>query len=252
MAGLMSAKRIAARRPTLPAGASVMFKYAYWAFAHLGLMTFSASFLMGFRYAPDAPRSNLWWNIALYSVFITIHIVMTMPAFKEAVYGNPAGSPGERRIYITVTVISWLIVFGLHLPIAGFALSTPAWLQYLGYCALLLAFFGFFEFVNFEVLASMLGVPGAPLAYSTGSETPLLTTGPYAQVRHPMYRAAFFIAFSSLLIHPHAGQLLFACLISASFIGFIPFEERQLLKARGEEYGAYMAKTPYRVFQGLW
>ena len=229
-----------------------MFKYAYWAFAHLGLMTFTASFLMGYRYAPDAPLANVWWNVALYAAFIAVHIVTTMPAFKQAVYGNPAGSPVERRIYITTTIATWLLVYGLHRPVAGFTFDSPPWLQYLGYCALLLGFMGFFEFANFQILASMLGVPGAPLAYSVGSESPLMTTGPYAQVRHPMYRAAFFIAFASLLIHPNGGQLLFACMIAASFLGFIPFEEHQLLKARGEEYRAYMQQTPYRVFQGIW
>ena len=67
-----------------------------------------------------------------------------------------------------------------------------------------------------------------------------------------MYRAAFFLTFSSLLIHPHAGQLLFAILTSASFLGFIPFEERQLVRARGETYREYMRTTPYRVFRGIW
>ena len=229
-----------------------MFKRAYWLFAHLGLMTFTASFIMGFRHAPDAPLANLVWNVILYGAFIAIHILMTMPRFKQAVFGNPAGTSVERRIYITTTVVTWLLVYWLQRPVGGFAYDAPAWLQYLGLCAVLLGFIGFFEFANFEVLASMLGVPSAPLAYSVGSETPLMTSGAYSQVRHPMYRAAFFIAFSSLLIHPDAGQLLFACLISASFLGFIPFEEHQLLKARGDEYRAYMRATPYRVFQRIW
>ena len=79
-----------------------------------------------------------------------------------------------------------------------------------------------------------------------------MVDGPYASVRHPMYRAAFFATLASLLIHPNAGQLLFAIMVTASFVGFIPFEEHQLLKARGEEYRAYMARTPYRVFRGVW
>jgi protein-S-isoprenylcysteine O-methyltransferase Ste14 len=229
-----------------------VFKFSYWLFACLGLMTFSASFLMGFRYAADAPASNLWRDIAVYAAFIAVHIVMTMPAFKQAVYGNPAGTPVERRLYIAITVVTWLLVYGLHLPVGGFGYASPPWLQYIGYCAVLLGFMGFFEFANFELLASMLGVPGAPLAYSVGSESPLMTTGAYAQVRHPMYRAAFFIAFCSLLIYPNAAQLLFAVLVAGSFLAFIPFEEHQLLKARGDEYRAYIARTPYRVFRGVW
>jgi protein-S-isoprenylcysteine O-methyltransferase Ste14 len=67
-----------------------------------------------------------------------------------------------------------------------------------------------------------------------------------------MYRAAFFITFCSLFIHPNAAQLAFAMMVSLSFLGFVPFEEHQLIKARGEEYRNYKSATPYRVFQGIW
>ena len=33
---------------------------------------------------------------------------------------------------------------------------------------------------------------------------------------------------------------------------FIPFEEHQLIMARGDEYRSYIAQTPYRLFQGIW
>ncbi len=133
-------------------------------------------------------------------------------------------------------------------PVPGFGYSSPFWLQYLGLCVLLLSFVAFFEFATFEVLGSLVGMPGSQLFHSTGAETPLLAEGPYASVRHPMYRALSFLAFSSLMIHLNAGQLLFAVMVAASFVGFIPFEERQLIKNRGDEYREYMKKTPYRIF----
>ena len=73
-----------------------MFKRAYWLFAYLGMMVVAASFLMGFRYSPDAPASNYVFNIVLYGVWVAVHIVMTMPGFKRAVYGSPGGTPLER------------------------------------------------------------------------------------------------------------------------------------------------------------
>jgi len=110
----------------------------------------------------------------------------------------------------------------------------------------------FYEFSTFENLGMFLGVPGAELAFSAGAETPLMTAGGYSRVRHPMYRAALVMNFASLLIHPNASQLFFAVLVTASFLLFIPFEEHQLLKARGDEYRAYQAATPYRVLRGVW
>ncbi len=229
-----------------------MFKNLYWLFSHLGLMTVSAAFIMGFKHDAQAPPENLYFNIVLYTVFIVIHILMTIPAFKRAIFGLPEGTPFERRIYITITILTWLAVYFLHRPVPGFAYAAPYWLQFLGLCALLLSLLAFFEFATFEKLSNLLGMPGSELSHSTGAETPLLTEGPYASVRHPMYRAFCFLAFSSFLIHANAGQLLFAVMVTASFIAFAPFEERQLIKARGDEYREYMKKTPYRVFRGIW
>lgn len=229
-----------------------MFRTAYWLISYLGLMTVAAAFLVGFRYAPDAPLANLWFDLALYGAFAAVHIVMTVPAFKRLLFRSAAGTPYERRIYIITTVVTWLVVYWLHLPIGGTGWVAPVWLAYLGFCIFLLAMVSFYEFSTFENLGMFLGVPGAELAFSAGAETPLMTTGSYSRVRHPMYRAAAVMNFATLMIHPNASQLTFAVLVTASFLLFIPFEEHQLLKARGDEYRAYMAATPYRVFRGIW
>jgi protein-S-isoprenylcysteine O-methyltransferase Ste14 len=162
--------------------------------------------------------------------YIAVHIVMTMPAFKRAVFGRSEGYPGERRVYVTVSVVTWVLVYWLHLPVSGFGFVPPTWLAYVGYCVVLLSVVAFFEFATFAGLGSLLGMPGTELSHTAGVETPLMTDGPYASVR----------------------QLLFAAMVAASFIGFIPFEEYQLLKSRGAQYRAYMAQTPYRVFRGIW
>jgi protein-S-isoprenylcysteine O-methyltransferase Ste14 len=229
-----------------------MARQLYWLFSHLGLVSFPATFLLGFRHAPEAPLANLLFDLLLYALFIVVHIVMTMPAFKQRVYGRPEGTPLERRIYVTISIVTWVGLYALHRPIDLFGFEAPAWLQFLGICGVLLAVVAFFEFATFEGLARLVAMPGSELSHTVGSETPLMKEGPYARVRHPMYRAAFLVGFASLLIHPHAGQLVFALLTAGSFVGFIPFEEHQLVQARGEEYRSYMRTTPYRLFYGLW
>src|SRR4051794_35055017 len=109
-----------------------MLTRAYWVFAFLGLMTIWASFILGFRYQPDTPSSNTVFNLFLYAAFIIVHIIMTTPAFKGAVYGSRAGSPMERRIYIIVAVVSWMVVYWLHRPVGGFGCIAPPWLHYFG------------------------------------------------------------------------------------------------------------------------
>lgn len=232
--------------------ASGLWAKLYWWFAYLGVMTVAGSFVYGFRYDAAAPASHYLFNIGIYAAFIGVHIAMTMPVFKKAVFGHPYSTTFERRIYVIVSVVTWLAVYAFHKPVPGLALDFPAWVQFMGVCGILLGVVAFFEFATFEMLDQLLGTSESGVSHSVGAETPLLTEGSYARVRHPMYRAFVGLSAASLLLHPHSGQLLFAVLVSASFVSFIPFEEYQLIKARGEEYRRYKRQTPYRLFRGIW
>jgi len=78
----------------------------------------------------------------------------------------------------------------------------------------------------------------------------LITTGPYSNVRHPMYAGFLLFLFSQVLVSDN--WLFLAILLS-----LIPFlharmekEERMLLERFGEEYAAYMRRTG-RIFTKL-
>ena len=218
----------------------------------LGTLAVPASFVMGWRYDAAAPMVNYLFNILGFILFIGVHIIMLLPSFKKLVYKNPYSTSHERRIYVIVSVMTWLLLYILHLPVPGIAFTSPAWLQFIGVCIFLLGFLMFFEGINFDFLNAFLGTPGTELSHSTDSVAPLHTEGSYSRIRHPMYRGATTYALATLLIHPHAGQLLFAVITALAFILFIPFEERALIKARGDEYIAYMKVVRYRVFPGIW
>jgi protein-S-isoprenylcysteine O-methyltransferase Ste14 len=220
--------------------------------AILGLMTVPASVMLGFRHDPNAPAANFLFNIGLFVAYMTVHIVMLLPAFKKAVYGQPRSTQRERRVFILVSVITWVILYAVHKPVPGFAFAAPLWVQYVGACGVFLGFLMFYEGVTFGFIDAFIGMPGTELSHSADTSTPLMTEGSYARVRHPMYRGAVTYLLFSLLIHPHAGQLLFVVIIALGFVLFIPFEERGLLKARGDEYTVYMQTVRYRVFPGIW
>jgi len=225
---------------------------AYRIFAYFGLFSIFASLLYGFNYDEGAPAGNFGYNLVLYGVFIAPHLVMTRAWFKQALWGNPAGSPSERRVYITTTIILWLAVIALHEPVPGLAFEAPHWIRFAGGALFLWAFFMFFQGATTDMIDGLLGVPGSGGAYSHGPETPLFTEGGYAEVRHPQYRAFIAGAAASLLIHPNMGQLFWAIVLSATFVAFIPVEEAQLLHARGDDYKKYMERTPWRLFKGFW
>jgi hypothetical protein len=224
----------------------------YRSFAYFGLGSIFAALLYGFRFAPGAPAGNFVFDIVLYGVFVVPHLLMTRGWFKQAVYGSPAGSLFERQVFITVTVVTWLAVLWFHRPVPGSVLSVPGPLRFAALVGFVLSVFAFFEGKTFEMLDGLLGVPGTAMTHSHGGETPLLTDGSYAKVRHPMYRAALLAGLCSIVIHPHPAQVLWCLLIGGTFIAFIPVEERQLIAARGDAYRTYMQATPWRLLRGVW
>jgi protein-S-isoprenylcysteine O-methyltransferase Ste14 len=71
----------------------------------------------------------------------------------------------------------------------------------------------------------------------------LVTNGPYAVVRHPMYAGIILSAFGSLLIYHTWTTLLFACFAPALFIR-ARREEAALAAEFGEQWQEYCQRVP--------
>ena len=225
---------------------------AYRVFSYFGLISIFGALLYGFRYDAAAPWRNYVFDIGLYGAWAAVHLTMTRPWFKQRAYGDRAGSSLERQVFIVVTVVTWLVLLWYHRPLPGGAIACGGPLRFAGHVAFLFCVFTFFEGATFGALDGLLGVPGAAMSHSHGGETPLLTEGRYAQVRHPQYQAALLAGLCSLIIHPNTAQLLWCLMIGGTFVAFIPVEERQLIAARGEAYLSYMQRTPWRLVPGFW
>ena len=100
--------------------ASMTFARLYRIIAYFGLMSVFASLIYGFRYDPEAGEQHYLYNLLLYVAFIAPHLTWTRAWWKRAVWGDPAGSPRERRAYITLTLVTWFAVLLLHWPVPGF------------------------------------------------------------------------------------------------------------------------------------
>lgn len=232
-----------------------MFALVYRTIALMGLMSVFGALIWGFRYDADAPISNIYFNIAIYVGWMFLHLISTRPWFKKAIFGKPTGSLGERQFFILQSVIGWGLVLYFHLPMPSLgvaALDLPSYVNFAGLTLTMIGLFGFLEGQTFESLSSFLGVPGSALSHSHGEETPLMMEGSYAKVRHPMYAGAFIAGTFSLLIHPNMAQVLWVGMIGMTFLIFIPIEEGQLKRERGQAYLDYMKQVPHRLFKGIW
>lgn len=72
----------------------------------------------------------------------------------------------------------------------------------------------------------------------------LVTTGPYALVRHPIYLGVLSLAAGTVLAHPSVATLCVAAGLTAGMVRKIPAEERVLRAACGADWERYAATVP--------
>lgn len=78
----------------------------------------------------------------------------------------------------------------------------------------------------------------------------LVTGGPYAYVRHPIYTGVILIGFGSALTGSALGLGIFV-VMSAIFLLRVPREERIMLELFPNQYPAYQARTK-RLIPFIW
>jgi len=74
----------------------------------------------------------------------------------------------------------------------------------------------------------------------------LVTTGPYAYFRHPIYSAVCLFSLAGALSHPTAAAFGWFTVVAAGAVGRMLCEE-MLLKQRYPEYAAYARRTARMV-----
>ncbi|MFA6542054.1 MAG: methyltransferase [Bacteroidota bacterium] len=73
-------------------------------------------------------------------------------------------------------------------------------------------------------------------------EGPLLSTGPYAFIRHPMYTAALLLLWSSIFGHLSITTVIIG-LIVTSVVSIRVVSEEQVLRVHFPDYAEYSRKT---------
>ncbi|HZZ45035.1 MAG TPA: isoprenylcysteine carboxylmethyltransferase family protein [Tepidisphaeraceae bacterium] len=118
----------------------------------------------------------------------------------------------------------------------AFAFPAPPWLRWTG-LVLGVASVGLFAWTH----VALGKFWSTCLQLRTGHR--LITAGPYARIRHPMYSAILGWMTSLALVAGSWVPLVFAGLAALNFILRIQPEEKMMLQAFGDEYRAYMKRT---------
>jgi len=117
-----------------------------------------------------------------------------------------------------------------------FAFPAPRWVRWAG-LALGVTSVGLFAWAH-----ATLGRFWSTALQLRGGHR-LITAGPYARIRHPMYAAIVGWLTSLGLVAGSWVPLVFASLSALNFMLRIPPEEEMMLQRFGDEYRAYVKRT---------
>ncbi len=155
--------------------------------------------------------------------------------------------PGWDKIVLFILLtafVLWLALMGVDAVRFRWSVM-PRWLQTGGAALLLLAIW-----VQYLVLReNSFAAPVVKIQSGRGHR--VISTGPYAVVRHPMYSSAIaFLAGTSLLLGSWWG-LLASLALDGLFVLRTALEDREL-HARLEGYDRYAERVRYRLIPGIW
>lgn len=172
-----------------------------------------------------------------------VYLVKIDPALLERRTRTNEMRPEQRRIIIA-SVIYFLIIFILP----GFDVrygwsNVPAWLCLAADGVVLASYMLYILVLKTNTFASRV------VEVEQGQQ--VITSGPYALVRHPMYLAMILMMTAT----PLALGSYWAMIPSVAFILLLATRaknEEELLQKELKGYSEYMQKTRYRLIPGVW
>jgi protein-S-isoprenylcysteine O-methyltransferase Ste14 len=154
---------------------------------------------------------------------------------------------GWDKVLLPVFFVLWLgqyVVSGLDA--VRFEISqVPLWLKVVGALGIAIGFY----VVHIVMRTNTFAAPVVKIQSERKHQ--VISTGPYAYVRHPMYGGAILLALGTpLLLGSWYGVAL--GIMSIVVLALRAVLEEETLKSELEGYDAYAASVPYRLVPGVW
>ena len=141
------------------------------------------------------------------------------------------------RVLLFFVLIGWLVLYTIDPPwMEALSIPFPDWLRWVGF-ALGLASLGLWTWAQVA-----LGKEWSP-QLQLREEHLLVTAGPYARIRHPIYTAMIGYGIGLVLVTANWVFAAFAVLVIAGLLARAPKEEQMMIEEFGEQYEAYMQRA---------
>lgn len=149
---------------------------------------------------------------------------------------------GGRGVLIIRVVVFFALIAFLVMYLAGaawieaFSFPLPTWLRWAGFAlGMISVVFWIWVQIHLDTQWS------AQLQLKKNHH--LVTTGPYAYIRHPLYLGMFGWCISLPLLTANWIFLVICSLTIVALLWRVPKEEQMMIEAFGDEYRAYMHHT---------
>jgi protein-S-isoprenylcysteine O-methyltransferase Ste14 len=193
-----------------------------------------------------------WIFLALFnacSLAIGYWLLKTDPALLAERMKSPFSAeqrPRDRAVMaaIVLCLFTWFVFVALDARRFHWS-HTPLWVQAIGAVLIVAAFWAWSRVLRANSFASVTVRVQAERGQT------VISTGPYAVVRHPMYADALLLLIGAPLLLGSLwgllGVVLFMPLMALRLLG-----EEAVLREGLPGYREYAAKVRYRLLPGVW
>ncbi len=201
---------------------------------------------------PDGALWNALFDVALFSTFALHHSLFARSPAKRWI-ATLVPAHAERSVYVWVAsallvavCLLWQSLPGVAYQAQGLVRVPLYGLQALG---VILAIRGAGVIDPLE-LAGIRPLRGRPCPLARPSRDTLKVVGPFRIVRHPIYLGWMLMVVAAPTMT--VNRAVFAAITSAYLILAIPWEEKSLVAAHGDQYRVYQRTVRWRVVPGIW
>ena len=175
-------------------------------------------------------------DTVLFAVFALHHSLFARDAAKRWLNGVPQDL--RRSLYVYVASVLLIVVCAVWQPIGGDLYRAGR----LGVLHIAVQIGGVWMIAKAVSKIDPLELAGI---HAARAAEPLQTSGPYRWVRHPVYLGWVLVVFATP--HVTGDRLAFAMLSTAYLMVAVPWEERSLVGAFGDDYIRYQRDVRWRM-----
>lgn len=185
------------------------------------------------------------WAGGVAALVMIIVIMISVGRFRSRPAGKTVGSSPARLYSPIFLVVASLISIGVCVVLWRPIIETmPGWMQV---TALLLGALLYFPGIGLILWGRLALGKFHNISSTQGvqlfADHQLITSGPFAYVRHPMYLGFWMASLGGLLLYGTWTMVIFL-LGSPIFVRRARREEEALIAVFGEEYLAYKRRVP--------